>query len=230
MRRLAICLALALSAMAQSPVNIAWEGDSITDPNTGFVLSTLQYPYIITRAAPLYLNAKIFAVSGNQVSDLTARQATVNAYFDSAHYSYNILSILIGTNDIVTGGKSAATVYADLKTYCQLMLAAHPWKIVIIAVLPRDGNGTTAAVFNPIRNALNNLIAGDPTFYSYFINPTTEVHVWCDSCSSNPTYYFAGGDNTHPVSAGHAIMATYVSTVVNLIARGVFPQPLGMKQ
>lgn len=219
---LAIATLLTVSVTAQpSAVYIAFEGDSITDPNTGRIVGTQMYPYLSATHFVTPITYTIFATNGAQISNLVSRESTVNASFVAG--KTNILSVFAGTNDLALGGRTPAQVIADTKSYCLAMKAVHPWKIVVYAMLPRDNFGTTQAAFNPLRAAVLAGFLADPSFYDYIVRFDQDPLIGCDTCvASNPTYYI---DRCHPTYAGNQVMTPYVVQMTSYLAPR-FPMPM----
>lgn len=99
-------------------------GDSITSNGgalSGTTANTIGRGYWVWAAQKL--NARILpayqcnaGVSGNQANQLVARYTT-----DVINKNPDVVFILIGTNDIVTGGRTSAAILADIDT----MIAAN---------------------------------------------------------------------------------------------------------
>ena len=228
MRLLLLIYAMATCAAAQ--VYVAFEGDSITDPGSTIGMNQ-HYPHLVStffgaattdyvNYAGAAFNAYVPAKGGSVVCctvsgwdatlNMTYRIASVEAYFTTGQ-PIQILSILIGRNDMVAGGPGQMTPVvftANLKTYCQTFRAAKPTvKIVILSILP-----SVAAGFNASRNAANSLIAADPSFYDLFVpGIAADSTIGCDGCAANSTYYV---DGTHPTAAGHVVIAPYVEAAI----------------
>lgn len=185
------------------------EGDSITD----FVnYGRNGYFFLAARGVAQIVSGRDFAVSGSQiqggivVSNMVDRAAAVDALYNPNRKA-NILSILIGRNDLGVG-TIPTTFVANLKAYC-LARKAVGWKIVLLTVLP-----STVSGFNAVRNTANGLIRGDSSYYDVLADVATDTTIGCDSCAANTTYY---ADGTHPTNAGEALIAPYVITAIQSI-------------
>jgi lysophospholipase L1-like esterase len=188
-------------ALTVLPALVDFEGDSITAGLGG----TTIYPTTVMAGLTPIVQGRNFAVAGNQISDLTARIATVDAQVNTAR-ARNVLSVLIGHNDLVAGGESAATFVANLKTYCLARRAAGWNRIVLGTLLP-----STVSGFNATRDAVNTLIRADTSFYDYLADYDTNPTIGADSAAANTTYYI---DGTHPTTAGYGLMAPITQAAV----------------
>lgn len=125
---------------------------------------------------------------------------------DNVQYSgaTNWLVVFAGTNGIALGLHSAATEYANFKTYIAARIAAG-WsadRIVAVTCLPRNG------INNTIRDAFNASMAGDDGGYGYRlarVDLNTDIGENGDNLDT--TYYY---DGIHPTEAGHAIIASVI--------------------
>lgn len=183
---------------------VVFEGDSITAYANAPTSGEVGYPALTTYAIlpnPLRYN---FAVSGNTLSDISARGSTVDATFAThAGVGKRVLVILTGAND-----NGNATFTADLKTYCLARKAATPGlKIVIIPTLPRD-NGA----FNTWRNARNVEVAADTSFYDSLA--VQDSSMWDDADAADTAKY---SDGIHPTEAGQALIYPLVKTAVEAV-------------
>lgn len=138
---------------------------------------------------------------------------------------YTIVIVLWGgTNDLGTGSRTPAQVFADLQTYGNARQAVG-WKVVILSLLPRSA---TSPTFEADRQTLKGLLLGDFTVPTGFTNIWTGgsyadalVDLASDSViglpgsQSNLTYFNA--DQVHLTDAGYAIVAGYVKDAVDLV-------------
>jgi hypothetical protein len=195
-----------------TPTSIAWEGDSISDANAGYVTGSLQYPALTVSRLTFLTSSTNPAYSGSKIADMVSRGAATDSFFAGHSEANKVLSILIGHNDIDAGRHSAATVVADLKAYCLARKAATSGlKIIILPILPSTASGT-GFNFNTVRNAANALIVADPSFYDFYVGGiAADTTIGCDSCAWDGTYY---SDGTHATAAAHAILAQYMGLAV----------------
>lgn len=207
--QVASCTAAVRSVMAGRSVSIptasrylAFDGDSITDPATA---PSPNYTWITNQnISPIVPASQNFAVSGSTLVNLNARTATVDSRLIPG--GKNVLSILIGRNDMAAGIGSVAAFEVAYQAYCQARRAVG-WKMVVSTVLP-----STLAGFNAARNSFNTwLLANYTTFASALADVGNDPTIGPDAAASNATYY---SDGTHPTAAGHAIMAPYFTTAV----------------
>lgn len=211
--RLASSVATRLVSVATSIDKwIACEGDSITDPyyTGGGLTPPDHYPYkgmeLMSPKRPHWN----YAVSGSTVATMTTRAAAgIQAAIVSTR-SRNILSVMIGRNDLGSDGSNhdAATFVADLKTYCLAQRTAGYNKIVLCTVLP-----STLSGFNAKQAPTNTAIRADPSFYDVLCDFDTVSQVADGTIASDTTNYSL--DGTHLKGAGHALLA---QTWANAIA------------
>ena len=111
------------------------------------------------------------------------------------------LLVFAGTNGIAINGNSAATEYADFKTYITARISAG-WtadNIVVATMLPRTG------VTDSIRQDFNTALVGDDGGYGYRLaRLDLNANIGDAGDDANATYFY---DGTHPTAAGHAIIA-----------------------
>jgi lysophospholipase L1-like esterase len=185
-------------------LNLASEGDSITDPTHA---GQPNYAVLMDEEFAVDGPTNIFAITGSTITTLTSRQAVDNRQLVSG--VTNILTVLIGRNDMGSDdlNESASTFISNLSTYCQTMQTAG-WKVVIATVLP-----STLAGFNSVRDVANTLIRSGYTAYaSALADIASDPTMGPDSAAANTTYYI---DGTHPTSTGQALLAPYFEAAVN---------------
>lgn len=172
------------------PKFVVCEGDSITATQP-------SYPYLTLRAAaPPTWQGRLFATASATLATLNGRTANVDALY-TASRSKNILSVLIGRNDLDT--LSAATFVANLKTYCLARRAAG-WTILLCTITP-----STFAGFNTKRNDANTLIYGDTSFYDGLADFAADATMGPDAAASDTLLY---SDGTHPTATGQGHLKT----------------------
>lgn len=116
------------------------------------------------------------------------------------------LIVFAGTNGMNAslGNHSAATEYANFKTYIAARIAAG-WtanRIVVVTMLPRTG------FTDATRQTFNTSLAGDDGGYGYRLARVDQNTTIGDAGDdTNTTYYY---DGTHPTEAGHAIIASVI--------------------
>jgi lysophospholipase L1-like esterase len=113
----------------------------------------------------------------------------------------NWLFVMAGTNGMVAalGNHSAATEYADFKTYIAARIAAG-WvasRIVVGTPLPRTG--WTDAV----RQSFITSVVGDDGGYGYKVARHDLGTIGAAGADANTTYYY---DGIHPTTTGHSVM------------------------
>jgi len=179
---------------------IMWEGDSIST-----VGSNGLYPRMANRQLNESVLSENKATVGAQVSTLTARASTIDAYLSNG-FSKNILHVLIGTNDMT--GIDGTTFYNNLKTYCLARRAAG-WKVVACTPLACDRPNYASR-----RAVAAGLIRGDNSFYDALVDFAADTTFGPDSSATNTTLF---ADGVHPTTYGYTLMAPIVANVVNTL-------------
>ena len=130
---------------------------------------------------------------------------------------YNICVMFGGTNSIAStvGNETGATAYATLVSYCQARRAVG-WKVVVVTMLPRTGNGGSGGLFEVDRTAFNSLVRANwQTFADGLADVGADPVMGNSSTLTNTSYY--GSDQIHPTVTGAQIVARYVVKAVNSI-------------
>jgi len=117
----------------------------------------------------------------------------------------NILTIMCGTNDIGSGGATAAQAYASLTSYIKAAQAAG-YKVVASTILPFNKDELT-------RESYNVLIRQNTAGADAIADPASDPTIGCSSCSTNHVYFAV--DDTHPLGPGQAILANYFANAIN---------------
>lgn len=177
------------------------EGDSITEAGT-------TYPVLYAQTRPQIILHDI-AVSGNTLGNLQSRNPPAESYGAGGK---NILSVLIGHNDIVqnypVGGTRAAWLSA-LATYLDSKRAAG-MKVVLCTILP-----STVAGFNAERNAVNAVLSGwvgshCDALCDFASDPTMGP----DAAAADLSLY---QDGIHPTLAGQIALQAVITPVLDLL-------------
>jgi len=111
------------------------------------------------------------------------------------------LVLFAGTNGMALGSHSAATEYADFKSYLDDRIAAG-WvadRVIVCTMLPRTSfNDAT-------RTAYNNSLVEDDGAYGYRIAPLhLDASIGAAGQNTDTDYFY---DGTHLTAAGHEIVA-----------------------
>lgn len=179
---------------------LIFDGDSRTVGGTN---AAICYPrQFLTLNSP-YRPANI-AVGGQKVSDMNADFATEVA----PNCTRAVVVIWGGLND-ATGGASAATIYASLKTYWAAVRAAGG---KVVACTEIDSQGASANAVNwhsTLYPALNTLIKSDATLYDGLADLGANAAL---QDATNTTYYQA--DSIHLNTTGYGVVAGIVSPIV----------------
>lgn len=184
------------------------EGDSIT---IGAVANTVPYPILLPYSYQLAVGGDA-ASGGSTVATLSARAATTDAYkpgtFGAGVVRY-ALTVLIGYNDMNSGGLDAATFCTNLATYLDARRTAG-WYVGIATILPG-----TAVGFNAKRNTANATIAGwVGTHCDFLIDFAADATMGPDAAASDTSLY---GDGIHPTQLGQGYLKTvYAAALANI--------------
>lgn len=113
----------------------------------------------------------------------------------------NWLVVFAGTNGMALNSNTAATEYANFKTYIAARIAAG-WvgnKIVVCTMLPRTG------FTDATRQTFNTSLVGDDGAYGYRLARLDQnANIGDAGDDTNTTYFY---DGTHLTAAGHSIVA-----------------------
>lgn len=145
-----------------------------------------------------------WAVSGDGIDNLIARQATTNALVRPGK---NILVVWVGVND--NTGKTAQQIYDKIVIYCNAARAAGWNKIVLNTEIDASPVGWTAKY-----QALNVLIAADHSFVDGVADLGARAEL---QDNTNETYYLAA-DHLHLTAAGYAVVRDVVAPVIAAVA------------
>jgi lysophospholipase L1-like esterase len=178
---------------------VVWLGDSITAAVgyksiadlTNFLLHGNMVPVVGYNQG----------VSGNQTSDMITRQAT------GLNLNPEIYFILAGTNDIVIGGASAATIISRLQTIINNALATPSVKLVVIrTILKRASPNAFSAPQRVVCDTVNAWIM------SLKIPKVLTINY--DASSFDATNGVHTSDGLHPNEAGAFLLAEYTANQV----------------
>lgn len=125
----------------------------------------------------------------------------------------NIVSILGGTNDCLTGG-TPAHAWADLLAFSNSR-HANGWKTIVLTLPSLGGSGGAADV---CRDSINTLIyANWVGVFDRLADLAADTHIGPDGSYSNTTYY--AGDGIHLSNLSQqTIVAPLVQTQINALA------------
>jgi lysophospholipase L1-like esterase len=118
----------------------------------------------------------------------------------------NVLCLWIGSNDILTGGRSAADIWADIKTYCAARKVTG-WKTIVLTLTPKIYTGWDAS-HDAIQATLNaSILGGDASID--VVADVASIAVLANP--ANATYY---QDGLHLTTAGYAAVAALVAPLI----------------
>lgn len=118
----------------------------------------------------------------------------------------NIIVVWIGANDAYLPD-SAATIFANLKAYCQQLRAAG--YIVIVCTVTLASNPAIAAVLS----AYNDLIRGDSSFYDFLADVQADSTIGPAAAMSLSAL---SADGLHLTTLAHTFAAAIIKTQVQL--------------
>ena len=190
-----------VTAAANVINNIVWHGDSLTYGQNGSnpgTTSATRLAQVINALGPIW-QARNYGNPGHTISQMISElTATVNGYYDATKQN-NILVVQGGHNDIGGGGLTAAQVIANIGTYLQTALAAHPWKIIWSTQPPAQYPGAYPANFDSIRDTINAYMRlnWQSLGIAALSDFALDFRMGLDGCEYNSTYY-SGTDFTQP--------------------------------
>ena len=177
---------------------------------------------------------RIVSYSDNPAASLTYKASTRENPFSSASVSHvtddvlhlvpsgkqGVLHVLIGINDIaymqtpagISAGLTIATIFSNLKTYCNARRTAG-WNKIVVGTLTSSNLGESQ------RESLNTLIRGDSSFYDALADYAADSRIGADGAYASTTYFL---DGTHPTTTGQQIMAGIATAAI----QSLFPVAL----
>lgn len=181
-------------------------GDSITA--AGFVNVTLQWTqklYDSLSATGFWFSR---ALGGTTLQHCLDNHERLTFFFEEFNYSSAVVTIFLGTNDIVEGADGATTL-ERLEDVCDLLTAAAALKGVALTInvvtaidRTRDDPFTAErAIFN------NGIIANANSKWTNVVDTTGTAEL---EDSTNATYFV---DGTHLTDAGETILAGLIEAV-----------------
>lgn len=191
------------------------EGDSIT---FGFGTTNGGYPTLYRPLASPLVCGSSYAASGDRLSDLQARAATVDlAVANKAAGEKYILSVDIGSNDVALGytGGSQSAFLTQYAAYLDARRAAG-WYVVLCTLISRSDNPGTGndAALATINTTLDTW--GGGVHADAIADFSANAHFTAGSGAfSNTTYYQA--DGVHPTDTGQSVLEGILAPVVNAV-------------
>ena len=203
---------------------VIFEGDSrtgsVASPNFS---SNSAYPKAVITGLGSGWSGTLVSESNETVQSMVSQYTTEIQPFRNTSLNKDVIVIWGGVNDIRTGARTGAQVYADIVTFCTTA-KADGFKVVVVGEC--DSNFTSYAAMNAERVALRTLMLADSVTASGVSNVTSGAS-YCDyyidifadtrfQTYSDTTYYQA--DGIHLNATGSGIIAnTYVLPTVNLL-------------
>lgn len=145
----------------------------------------------------------------------------------------NVLIVQLGSNDFALDGTSAATLYANMKTYCLARQSAGWSKIIVAGMTPRTDVDIEAK-----RQALRTSLLGDfvtatgqsltwtgAAYADYYVDIYSNAAIGATAASDSLTYYAA--DKVHLNNTGSAVYAGLVQPAIYLANPAAAPPSVG---
>jgi lysophospholipase L1-like esterase len=198
-------LTLLLWVMPAGASVAVFEGDSITAQT--YLPTNQRWVTITTTNLGGQITTAVNAAADfSKIGDVMARAAAVDA---QRRTGPNVLVLLVGINNLFAGTPPTDLV-ASIKSYCLARRVAG-WKILLLTILPAKSGGIIA-----LRNATNDLIRADPSFYDGLADIALDPVIGCDTCALDPTYY-NWSDQAHPTAAGTARIPPIIAPVLSAL-------------
>lgn len=194
---------------------VQFEGDSLTDPaGYGSTTPTTTWTYYLTgvsgtsgtASTTIYNNAAVYncASSGATYATTAARYAASVLPHAPGAGQQSLLFYWIGLNDI-GAGTSAATLYANVKTYWATAVA-NGFTVIAFTITP--ASALTAAQETQ-RQLFNDSVRSDPTLFSYLMEMDAAFPV-----AAETTFYQAAANSAHFKAYGNQYVAIEVNRVI----------------
>ena len=185
------------------------EGDSITNDAFSFALGNgaPAYPgqYSAMRTSVIYHNLSVVACT---LTDLQSRSPSPKSYKGQGK---NVLSVLIGHNDIATSyhtGRTRAGFLSALANYLDARRSAG-LKVVICTILPSMASSS----FNTERRACNEVISTwVGTHADALCDFASNATMGPDAAATDTTLYRSG---VHPTALGHKVLKGVIQPVLD---------------
>lgn len=184
------------------------EGHSIAQ---GYYATGLAgYSVLVQAMAPRLVGARMMALSGSKLTDMSARlltlQSNINAEIAAGRRP--IVSVEIGANDKSEMNSNLAGYFASLQSYAA-SVRSYGAKVIMCTEIA--ANPAVYPTYNNTdRPAFNALIRANPSSWDGICDfaANANVNVW------NGTYFF---DDHHPNDAGHAVMRDIIKPAIDLL-------------
>lgn len=203
-------------------------GDSITE---GYYLDTTatgnNYPWQVLQNLDMTWQGFNLGLGGTKISEMVTNNAWYTSTYDATRYPFKRTCVVFaGTNDL-KASVAAATVYANIKSFCTTMKATG-YTVIVVDVLPRSDAGVPGG-FSAARASVNGSLAGDftaatanalvwgpaggNTYGDYLVRISGDATMGPDGSELSATYYVG---KVHPTAAGYVIIGAPVTYAINL--------------
>lgn len=180
------------------------EGDSITADGNSY-----SRQFAATDATNIqFIDA---AVSGNQISDLIARKATVKGYVTANPGKTNyILTVMVGTNQSNGSSYYPSDPTGFVTTYMSYLaeMRSAGYYVIALSILPTTKGATFESWVGPVNAGI---AAGEGIYYDKFINVDPDIHVGTVARTNTAVY----PDGLHPSFLGHYYLERIVAPFIN---------------
>jgi lysophospholipase L1-like esterase len=197
----------------ESLINYVAEGDSIT---RGTYSGLLSYANLVNEVSGGLHRGNVvnLAVGSSQVTGLQSRAATTDTYLQSGQ-RVNVLSVLIGVNDQVSGGLSTSTFLTNFASYCDSRRAAG-WKVVVATLLPGTETALINSGFEAWRQTVNTALRGWVGSHCDAVADFAASSIMGDEADANNTTYYS--DKVHPTLLGQYELAPIMAAAIATLA------------
>ena len=200
---------------------LASEGDSITN---GVGLSGISNSWPLHMTLIYTYDRTNFGITGQTVATMLASGYNKIKYKYAPSGTKNVLTLMAGTNDLcVSPYSSPATTFANLQSLVNLY-TAQGWKIVLVPMISRTGNGYGGSTCDSLMATYNALIWGAswPSNVSViqandaYMGSGSGFNFFASGSYSNTTYYQR--DAAHPTQTGANAIGAAVAAYINALA------------
>jgi lysophospholipase L1-like esterase len=205
--------ALAIRMLDPRRITFICQGDSLTAQFANLTVGLGNWPAWFIRRNTAR-NAAVRLINGarngtTSVDGVTNFQDRAGRWFpDGKIATSGVYWLMYGTNDILSLGASAATIYGRIQTLMGLARAEYPGIVTGCMTVFAGRSGAYTAPQEAVRSALNDLIrAGDGVDFDLLLD-TAEIDIIQDGIAQ----FFT--DALHPNAEGNRIVAQRVAATI----------------
>jgi len=206
----------ALSDIPAPTWNVAIEGNSLAAGASGTSVSGMYDGFLDATGSPTQIDCKVFAVSASTMTSMNSREATLDAYYNSAILDKRRICIIweITNSLALSATKTDVQAYDEFKLYCQNRKAAG-WKVIVLTALPRTATGNLNANFETYRVQVNAWIVANAVSEGW-ADAVADVAAHANLSDHTNTTYFST-DGIHLKDAGHTVVRGLVTAAINTV-------------